>query len=221
MRYFIFLCAALTTLAANPERSLPIFFIPNAGQTDAALCYIVQTPELSAGFAVDSAVFQIHGTRLRVRFAGANPTVAIHGLDAMAARINFLMGDDPAAWHTNLPAYRGIVYRNLYRGIDMTYTGNDTKIKSEFLVAPGANPGQIRLEYPDADRVFVDAHGDLVVGIGTGTGAAELHDAAPTAYQEWDGARHPVEVSYRVLRDDARVDTIAFDLADYDATRPL
>ena len=55
------------------ERSLPIFFIPNAGQTDPAIRYIAQTPELRAGFALDSAVFQIHGTQLRVRFAGANP----------------------------------------------------------------------------------------------------------------------------------------------------
>ena len=103
-----------------------------------------------------------------MRFAGANADVAVQGLDAMTARANFLIGDDPAAWHTGLPTYRGIVYRNLYPGIDMSYTANDPKLKSEFHVAPGADPALIRLEYPDADRVFVDAHGDLVVRMGTG-----------------------------------------------------
>src|SRR5512146_30504 len=89
-----------TTLAATQERSLPIFFIPNSGQTDAAIRYIAQTPELRAGFAVDSAAFQVDGTQIRVRFAGANPDVSLEGIDAMAARANFLIGDDPAAWRT-------------------------------------------------------------------------------------------------------------------------
>ena len=185
-----------TILAASPERSLPLFFIPNTGQTDPSIRYIAQTPELRAGFALDSAVFQIHGARLRVHFAGASPNVSLEGTDAMTARANFLIGDDPAAWHTDVPTYRGIVYRKLYPGIDMTYTGSDPKLKSEFRIAPGADPGQIRLEYLGADRVFVDAHGDLVVG----TGATELHEQAPTAYQEWKGVRHPVRASYRILR---------------------
>jgi hypothetical protein len=215
MRYLttlLFLAAGFTTFAADTEHSLPIFFVPNSGQTNPLIRYIVQTREMSAGFALDSAIFQIHGTQLREHFASANPSVAIQGLDTMAARANFLIGDDPAAWHTSLPTYRGIIYRNLYSGIDMTYTGDDPKMKSEFLIAPGADAGQIRLEYPTADRVFVDDHGDLVVR----AGAAELREQAPTAYQEWDGVRHPVRAAYRILGDIA-----AFDLADYDVTRPL
>jgi beta-propeller repeat-containing protein len=220
MRYTtiaLLLLAVAPAFAANQERSLPIFFILNAGQTDPALRYVVQTPEMSAGFADDSAIFQIHGTQLRVRFAGASPVVAIEGLDAMAARANFLIGDDPTAWHTGLPTYRGVIYRNLYPGIDMTYAGNDPKLKSEFLVAAGADPGQIRLEYPGADRVFVDANGDLVVGIGSDPGAAELREQAPTAYQEWAGVRRHVKAAYRVLGGN----TVAFDLGAYDVTRPL
>src|SRR5665213_746104 len=121
--------------AANEELALPLFFIPNSGQADPALRYLVQTPELRAGFAVDSAVFQVNETQIRVRFAGSNPRVAMEGLHAMAARANFLIGDDPAGWHTGLPTYAGIVYRNLYPGIDMNYTGSDPKLKSEFRVA--------------------------------------------------------------------------------------
>src|ERR1700722_839146 len=166
MRYTLLLCAAFTTLAAGAEHSLPIFFISNSGQADPALRYVAQTREMVAGFADDSAVFQIHGAQVHVHFTGANPRVAVQGMDAMAAHANFLIGDDPAEWHTDVPTYRGIVYRNLYAGIDMMYPGNETEIKSEFLVAPGADPQEIRLEYPDADRLFVDADGDLVVRAG-------------------------------------------------------
>lgn len=203
----------VATFAANPEHSLPLFFIPNAGQTDPAIRYIAQTQELRAGFARDAVVFQVRGTQLRVHFAGANPDVAIDGLEAMAARANFLIGDDPGAWHTNLPTYRGMVYRNLYPGIDMRYTGDDPKLKSEFLVSPGANPARILLEYSGADRVSVDANGDLMVR----SADAELREQAPVAYQESDGVRHPIEAAYRVLPGN----TVAFDLGDYDAALPL
>ena len=133
----------------------------------------------------------------------------------MAAHANFLIGDDPAAWRTGLPTYRGIVYRGLYPGIDMTYNGRDPKIESEFLVAPGANPDQIRLEYPDAGHVSVDANGDLVVRVGTGRGAAELREQAPTAFQESGGVRHPVKAGYRILSGNR----VGFALDNYDVTR--
>jgi hypothetical protein len=132
----LFLAAApsFTAHAADAARSLPLFFIPNAGQADPALRYVVQAPELHAGFALDSAVFETEGTRLRVRFAGANPRVEIQGVNPMTARANFLIGDDPAAWHTSLPLFQGVVYRDLYAGIDMSYSGSSPRLKSEFLV---------------------------------------------------------------------------------------
>jgi hypothetical protein len=211
----LFLAAApsFTAHAADAARSLPLFFIPNAGQADPALRYVVQAPELHAGFALDSAVFETEGTRLRVRFAGANPRVEIQGVNPMTARANFLIGDDPAAWHTSIPLFQGVVYRELYAGIDMSYSGSSPRLKSEFLVTPGANPEQIRLEYPGADRVFVDGNGDLVVR----TGSAEMREQAPVAYQETEGVRHPVRAAYRVLRGGA----VIFDLAKYDVKTPL
>src|SRR5205085_4391831 len=85
--------------------------------------------------------------------------------------------------------------------------------KSEFLVAAGTDPRQIRLEYPDAQSVAVDAQGDLVVRSGT----AELHEQAPAAYQESKGVRRPIKAAYRILDGN----TVAFDLGDYDLARPL
>jgi hypothetical protein len=216
MRYTItllLLAAGFTTLAADTQHPLPIFFIPNAGQAEPAIRYLAQTRGLTVGFAPNSAVFRIQGTELRMHFAGENPSVDMQGLDALGARANFLIGDDPAAWHTGVPTYRGVVYRNLYPGIDMEYAGSGAGLKSEFLVAPGADPSQIRLEYPDADHVSVEAHGELVVHVAT----AELREQAPIAYQETDGVRRPIEAAYRVLPGN----TVVFDLADYDITRPL
>jgi hypothetical protein len=53
------LTTGLATFAADTERALPIFFIPNTGQTDPAIRYIAQTPQLRAGFA-PSSKFKVH-----------------------------------------------------------------------------------------------------------------------------------------------------------------
>ena len=202
-------------IASSPEPLLPVFFTPNAGQTDPAFRYTAQIRDLRAGFGGDFAIFQSHGAKVHVRFAGASATVRIEGIDPLTARANFLMGNDPAFWHTGIPTYQGIVYRSLYSGIDMTYGENNRQFKSEFRIAPGADPDQIRLEYSVADSVRIDADGDLVIR----SGALEVRDHAPIAYQDSSsGARNPVAARYRIL---AGGSSIAFDLGDYDPARPL
>src|SRR5436190_23757030 len=101
-------------IASNPEPLLPIFFTANAGQTDLRLRYTAQIDDLRAGFARDFAIFQSHGTEIRVGFAGASPTVRIEGIDRLTAHANFLIGNDPDSWHTAVPTYQGIGYRSLY-----------------------------------------------------------------------------------------------------------
>src|SRR5271170_7268991 len=89
--------------AALPDRPLPVFFFPNTGQTDSSVQYIVQTPDLSARFRSDRAIFQVQQQQTIVRFVGANPGVAIGGIDRLDAKINFFLGN--SAWKTDVPSY--------------------------------------------------------------------------------------------------------------------
>ena len=77
-------------IASNPEPLLPIFFTANAGQTDLRLRYTAQIDDLRAGFARDFAIFQSHGTEIRVGFAGASPTVRIEGIDRLFLVLSLL-----------------------------------------------------------------------------------------------------------------------------------
>ena len=77
-------------LAANPEPLLPIFFTPNAGQTDPRMRYTAQIDDLRAGFGGDFAIFQSHATEIRVRFTGGSSGARVEGIDPLAARANFL-----------------------------------------------------------------------------------------------------------------------------------
>ncbi len=192
--------------AAVPEPPLPLFFFPNTGQTDSSVQYIVQTPDLSARFRPSSAIFQAHRQQVGVRFVGANPGVSIGGLDPLAAKVNFFLGS--SGWKTDVPSFSKIVYRELYRGIDMTYGGTGRQVKSEFVVAPGANSALIRLEY--SEPVSIDAQGNLLVG-------ADFRETSPEIYQQTGAFRVKVTGRYRVL--DAH--TIGFEIGAYDDSKPL
>src|SRR5580658_3405140 len=192
--------------AAVQDRPFPLFFFPNTGQADSSVQYIVQTPDLSARFRRDGAIFQGHRQQVGVRFVGANPSVSIGGLDLLAAKINFFLGN--SGWKTGVPSFSKIVYHDLYPGIDMTYGGTGRELKSEFLVAPGANPALIRLEY--SEPVSIDAQENLLVG-------ANFREALPEIYQQAGLTRVKINGRYRVLDPH----TIGFEIGAYDYSKPL
>jgi len=206
--------AAPASAPAQAGRSLPLFFVPNVGQVSPDIRYAVQTPELQAGFGVDFAVFQVRSTRFEVRFGGARAAGQLGGEEPLAGRANFLIGNQPGQWKTDLPTYGKIRYRGLYPGIDATYGGSGSRVKSEFLVAPGADPGAIRLEYSDSVELTIDASGDLVAS----HGGEQLREHAPVVYQiAADRARHPVDGRYRLLGRHV----VGFEIGAYDTAREL
>src|SRR5690606_6624194 len=62
---------------------------------------------------------------------------------------------------TVVHAYRRWVYREVYPGIDWVLYLDDQGLKYDFLVHPGADPAQIRLQYRGADSLYLDK-GELV-----------------------------------------------------------
>jgi hypothetical protein len=198
---------------AETGRSLPMFFFPNAGQVNSSIRFIAETPEFRAAFRADSVTFRNQGAAIGVRFVRANPDVTIEGSEPLPGRANFLIGNNSKDWKQGIPTYHQILYRGLYRGVDVTYGGSGRRLKSEFNVAAGADPRQILLEYEGADRVSIDTNGDLLVT----AGPMELREEAPAIYQESVNGRVHVQGRYHL----AGHRTVGFEIAAYDDSKPL
>ena len=54
--------------------------------------------------------------------------------------VNYLIGNDPAQWHSGVPTFSKVRYGNVYPGIDLIYYGNQRQFEYDFVVAPGADP---------------------------------------------------------------------------------
>src|SRR5262249_5590233 len=143
----------------------------------------------------------------------ANPTPQLAGLDRLPGTSNYLLGNDPSRWHTDIPNYARVEARGVYPGVDLVYYGNQRQLEYDFTVAPGADPGAIRLAFPGAESATLDAEGDLVLE--TAGGAVVQH--APVLYQEADGVRQAVSGQFVVAGDGQ----VGFAVGSYDRGRPL
>src|SRR5437870_4867982 len=84
-----------------------------------------------------------------------------------------------AAWHTGIRTCARVEYRQVYPGIDLQFHGAEDALEHDFLVAPGADPSLIAVEFQGASTAQLDASGDLLLR----TPAGELRQRRPLLYQ--------------------------------------
>ena len=153
------------------------------------------------------------GTVLRMKFVGANPAPAVAGVGELPGKSNYFVGNDPKKWRANVPTYAKVEYRDVYPGVNLVYYGNLRQLEHDFVVSPGADPKVITLAFEGMDGVAIDALGDLVLR----ADGSEVRLRKPFVYQEQDGQRAVIPTRY-VLKAERQV---AFEVAAYDATKPL
>ena len=152
-------------------------------------------------------------TVVRLGLVGANPNPEVAGLEPLPGKVNYFRGNDPHKWRTGIPTYTKVRYRDVYAGVDVVYYGARRQLEYDFVVAPGADPTQIRLAVNGAEALSVDTTGDLVLR--TMGGALRLHK--PLIYQETDHARKEIAGGYVLLGKDQ----VGFHIAAYDTRRPV
>lgn len=206
---------AFTFLASAPAEVRPApraAFIPNRGQAESSVQYMVKSADLSAHFRPSGVVFRSRDMNVRLHFLGGRAQT-IEAADRLPGVANFLIGNEPRKWKRKIPTFGSIVYKELYPGIDARYSSAEVRLKSEFLVHPGADPGAIRFVYEGASEARVDASGALILR----TESGELREEPPVAFQDTGEGRASVTATYSLGQDGS----IGFDLGDYDRTVPL
>src|SRR3954452_5645966 len=154
---------------AATSAGLALGFVENHGQTNARVRYYAQGDryafyvthrEVMLAFAKRG---NASGVALALRFVGRNSKSEPTGTRRAPGVVNYLHGNDRAEWATGLRHYRQVVYRNLWRGIDLRLSERSGALKYEFHVRPGASPSDIRLAYAGAQGITVGADGSLVI----------------------------------------------------------
>src|SRR5947208_4881865 len=150
---------------------------------------------------------------VRMKVVGANTNAQASGEEKLSGKINYLIGEHPSKWRTDIPTYAKVSYTGVYRGIDLVYHGDQGHLEYDFVIAPKANLQKIKLAFTGADWLGLDQSGSLIMRVGSD----ELRQPKPTAYQEVGGARKEVSVHF-VLHGRSEV---GFRVGPYDNRVPL
>jgi hypothetical protein len=212
--------AAATAQARVSEAygKLPLHFEANRGQTHDDVRFLSRGPGYGLYLTAGEAVLVLKQPAaqpvvIHMGLSDAAPKPRMSAREELPGKANYFIGNDPAKWRTNVPAYAKVHYRDVYPGIDLVYYGNQRQLEYDFVVAPGADPQRIVLDFKGVERLEIDAQGELVMH----AAGAALRQHRPVIYQNVDGTRREIAGGY-VMKGAHQV---AFHVAAYDKSRPL
>ncbi|MGD8944401.1 MAG: hypothetical protein PVJ37_14120, partial [Desulfobacterales bacterium] len=146
--------------------NLPLSFEANQGQTDPQVAFLSRGSGYTLFLTDSEAVVALSKSDsrsvLRMILLGASTGSKATGIGKLPGKSNYFIGNDPRKWHTHIPSYQKVKYPDVYPGVDLVYYGNQRQLEYDFIVAPGADPGRIKLKFDGAQRLHIDKNGDLV-----------------------------------------------------------
>jgi beta-propeller repeat-containing protein/putative Ig domain-containing protein len=204
--------------ASDHYGDLPLSFEANQGQFDGQVRFVSRGGGYSFFLTPSGAVLSFsrdaHSDAvLRMQLAGASPSAIVEGLNPLPGKSNYFAGSDSSRWRTGVPTYSRVKYESIYPGISLVYYGNQRQLEYDFVVAPGADPRQIRLSVAGAQQLTVDAQGNLVLH----NAAGEVQLLAPRVYQQIRGQKEEIAGQWTLSANNSA----GFRLGAYDRTQPL
>ena len=196
----------------GPRVSRESSFVPNRGQDSNEVLYCSRNRGHVIALTRQGAMIRFENKVVRMMFHGANPNPQVKALDLQSGRTNYLIGSNPANWHTDVPNYGRVQYSNMYPGVDLFYHGDNQELEYDLMVAPGGDPNRITLAFDGADRIRLQPSGDLEIGVG----GSRLMLRRPHSYQEIAGVRREVGSSFAL-----QGSVVAFRLGRYDRNYSL
>jgi len=220
-----------------PEKKVGLEFVENKGQWDNRARYAASLPGGGVFLTNDGFVYtytsqedmdrlhklwhdenkdvlheKVRRHAYKVTFAGANLSGGFAAEQKRQHYYNFFIGNDRSKWAGGVAAYGKVTHNNIYNGIDLAVYSQQSSLKYDFIVAAGADPGQIVLTYEGVKPVLTES-GHLRIK----TSVNELTEQAPYSYQLIGGQKKEVKSRYKLSGN-----TVTFEFPEgYDKSLPL
>jgi hypothetical protein len=149
----------------------------------------------------------------RLIFLNSNKNPDMVPVDKAKLRVNYFIGNDKSKWHCDVPTYMAVLYKNLYKNIDLKVYGLEKQIEYDWIVKTGGDPGDISFRYKNVKRTRIDEEGNLLIE----TDFGELIHKKPVSYQEIGRERQDIDVTFKKIAEN----TYGFEVGAYDRSRQL
>src|SRR5580765_6725850 len=210
----------------------PLYFEANRGQADNLIQFLARGRGYSFALAPTEATIALsppdssdrlqpagpravrprprraaYAQLIHMHFAGATGPTRMVGVQELAGRVNYFLGNDPTQWHGGISTFAQVRYEQLYPGVDLLCYGNQQQLEYDFIVEPGASLNSVSLRFDGVDYLEIDRQGDLVLHAAGG----EIRQRKPLIYQASQGVRKEITGGY-VLKESCAV---GFEVAAY------
>jgi len=138
---------------------------------------------------------------------------AITPQEELPTKVSYFVGNDPSKHRSNLPTYRYVSLGEVWSGIEVKLKATQKTVEKLFYIKPGADPSKIVVEVDGAEGLKLSKDGEIIIQ----TGLGELKLSKPIAWQEKDGKKLPVEVSYKLIGKNC----YSFEVAKADPSLPV
>ena len=139
---------------------------------------------------------RIKGHVYRVKFENAFSAKASLQ-EKQKTTFNYFLGNDETHWAGGCASFRGVWLDEMYRGIDVHVYSAGPLMKYDFVVQPGADPMQIKMNYEGVDDIHLE--NDRVI---IKTSVHETAEQKPIAWQIIRGEKKYVRCVY-VLKNES------------------
>lgn len=157
------------------------------------------------GDGMPDATFRFH--RVDITLVGANANATIEAAQQAEDYLNYYnsLGEFTGVHH-----FGKVTYKNIYNGIDLEFlAGNGQDVKYNFIVHPGADVSQIKMQYTGADKTWLhDGRINMTLAHGN------MQEHIPASYL---ATGESVDVKYRL----AGTNTFGYAAGSYDKTKTL
>jgi len=209
----------------------PRLFEENAGQFDPRARFLMRGGSYQAFVQPDSVVYTWFSQRdrspgdpshrpgwnreatIRMTLVGASHGAAVEGVGSPIFTLSHLDARFDDHGGLRPPQYERVSSRGVYPGVEVQYYLKGAQLEHDFILAPQADPGSIRMRFDGVDSAEISDQGDLVLI----SGQHRLVQQAPFAYQGSLRKPEAVEASY-VRFDDG---SFGYRLGTYDTTGRL
>jgi len=142
---------------------------------------------------------------------------SVESFERLSWNNNYFLGNDESKWAPNCGNYQRLVLKDVWDGVDVQWWGVGKAVEFDFVVTPGADASQIRVECLGltGDMETTADGGELLLPTSLGI----LRQALPEAYQiEEDASLQEVQAKFQA-KGESSFGVILPE--GYDATKPL
>lgn len=147
-----------------------------------------------------------------LRFIGANAAIQFETKEPAPHYVNYFLGDDASRWKSKIYPVSTVIYRSLYKGVDLYVMINGPTLKYEFHLEAGVDPAIIQMEAEGIEGLHIDRDGNLIFP----TTVQNIVEQKPFVYQTKKEKQLEIEAGFQL--NDNR---ISYAIDQYNSQLPM